>query len=130
MDFDNSCPRRHDLYSYKSFHTLPGSNAPQVKSTWTKELGINHLQFRKKKLCPYPLDFTGLKHGHCEMENVTFIDLFITFQAALIAYSVGGLKRVVLFKSELENYNMQGFYCVKIKKGSILDKNKSSKHIK
>lgn len=43
-------------------------------------------------MCPYPLDFTGLKHGHCTMENVTFMDLFITFQAALIAYSVGGLE--------------------------------------
>ena len=102
----------------------------KLKALGLKNWVLTTCNLEKKILCPYPLDFTGLKHGHCEMENVTFIDLFITFQAALIAYSVGGLERVVLFKSELENYNMQGFYCVKITKGSILDKKNSSKHIK
>lgn len=54
----------------------------------------------------------------------------MSFQAALIAYSVGGLEREVLFKIELENYNKQGFYCVKIRKGSTLDNKDSRKHIK
>lgn len=54
----------------------------------------------------------------------------MSFQAALIAYSVGGLEREVPFKIELENYNNQGFYCVKITKGSTLDNEDSSKHIK
>lgn len=51
MNSLNLCPCGHDLYFYKGFfgsiHTLPGSKEPQVKGIWTKELGINHLQFRE-----------------------------------------------------------------------------------
>lgn len=59
------------------------------------------------------------------MENVTFIDLFTAFQAALIAYSVGGLERVVLFKIELE-----GLLLCQNNKNSSLGNKDSSKHIK
>ena len=48
-----------------------------------------------------------------EKINVTFKYLFITSQVVLIAYSVGGLEKIVLYKIELGNSNKEAVYSMK-----------------
>ena len=44
---------------------------------------------------------------------MTFKYLFITSQVVLIAYSVGGLEKIVLYKIELGNSNKKAVYSVR-----------------
>ena len=44
---------------------------------------------------------------------MTFKYLFITYQVVLIAYSVGGLEKIVLYKIELGNSNKEAVYSVR-----------------
>ena len=44
---------------------------------------------------------------------MTFKYLFITSQVVLIAYSVGGLEKIVLYKIELGNSNKEAVYSVR-----------------
>ena len=44
---------------------------------------------------------------------MTFKYLFITSQVVLIAYSVGGLEKIVLYKTELGNSNKEAVYSVR-----------------
>ena len=57
-------------------------------------------------------------------------DLYISIysQVALIAYSVGGLERIALYKIELENSNKEVVYSVKITQVSTLDNKEFSKN--
>lgn len=62
---------------------------------------------------------------------MTFTYLFITSQVALIAYSVGGLERIALYKKkkiELENSKKEAIYSVKRTQVSTLDKKEFSKN--
>lgn len=59
---------------------------------------------------------------------MTFIYLFITPQVALIANSVGGLGRTVLYKTELENSNKEAVYSVSIIQVSTLDNKEFNKN--
>ena len=52
---------------------------------------------------------------------MTFKYLFIPSQIALIAYPVGGLERIVLYKIELENSNKEAVHSVKRTQVSTLD---------
>lgn len=54
--------------------------------------------------------------------------LFITSQVALIAYSVGGLERIVLHKIEWESSNKEAVYPVKRTQVSTLDNKVFSKN--
>lgn len=57
-------------------------------------------------------------------------DLYISIYShvALIAYSVGGLERIALYKTELENSNKEAVYSVKITQVSSLDNKEFSKN--
>lgn len=99
---------RRDLYIYKSFlgpiHILPGNNSElQIQSTWAKELGINHLQFRKRFL--YSLDITCLKYGYCTAEKCDLSISIYYFSSSLDSLFCERVKRIVLYRTQLLHTN-------------------------